>query len=35
MLILNDDPDLIKLENHVLFENLEQSVGGIAWGRIS
>jgi len=35
MNILNDDPDLIKLENHVLFENLEQSGGGIAWGRIS
>ena len=33
--ILNIDPDLIKPENQVLYENLEQKDRGISWGRIS
>ncbi len=33
--ILNDDPDLLKPENQVLFENLDQTGGSISWGRIS
>ena len=35
MEILNEDPDLIKPENQVLFENLDNTGGSISWGRIS
>lgn len=33
--ILEEDPDLLKPEHQVLFENLQSSNGGISWGRIS